>query len=169
MIRLFLVAFGLLLSLLFCAGADNKTVKIPEREFVVRTSTSGNKPALIVANTSLKKFEHKELYGWTCSLVISFKETTIDGMPTTEESDFVYNYIEELDKKIKGDAKQPNALYLARITWNGTCEVIWQVKDPKAVHEYLGGIITNKTYPRELDYQIEYDAKWKNVVTYLLL
>ena len=90
-------------------------------------------------------------------------------MPTTEESDFVYNYIEELDKKIKGDAKQPNALYLARITWNGTCEVIWQVKDPKAVHEYLGGIITNKTYPRELDYQIEYDGKWKNVVTYLLL
>ena len=87
-------------------------------------------------------------------------------MPTAEESEFVYNYIEELDKNIKGDPGNPNALFLARVTWNGTCEVIWQVKDPEAVHKYLGGIITGKTYPRELDYRIEHDPKWKGVAIY---
>ena len=166
MVRFTLIAMGLLSSLLSFAGTGGKGVKIPEEQFAVVESSSGDKPAIIVVNTSLRKFKHKKLYGWTCSLVISYKETAMNGMPTTEESTFVYNYIEELDKKIKGDTSQPNALCLARITWNGTCEVIWQVKDPKVVHEYLGGIITSKTYPRELDYRIEYDAKWKNVAMY---
>ena len=90
----------------------------------------------------------------------------MNGMPTTDESNFVYDYIEGLDKIIKSDATQPNALYLARITWNGTYEVIWQVKDPKVVHEYLGSIINTETYPRELDYRIEFDEKWEKVSVY---
>ena len=60
----------------------------------------------------------------------------------------------------------PNALFLARITWNGTLEAIWQVNDPEIVHKYLQNIIAEKSYPREMDYRIEYDAKWENVSYY---
>ena len=164
--KLLLIVMGIFTSLISFAQTNDKEVKIPEEKFVVVESSAEDKPAIIVVNTSLRKFKHKKLYGWTCSLVIKYKETAMNGMPTTEESDFVYNYIEELYKTIKGDSLQPNALYLARITWNGTCEVIWQVKDPKVVHEYLGGIINAKTYPRELDYRIEFDEKWEKVSVY---
>ena len=164
--KLLLIVMGIFTSLISFAQTNDKEVKIPKEKFVVVESSAEDKPAIIVVNTSLRKFKHKKLYGWTCSLVIKYKETAMNGMPTTEESDFVYNYIEELDKTIKGDSLQPNALYLARITWNGTCEVIWQVKDPKVVHEYLGGIINAKTYPRELDYRIEFDEKWEKVSVY---
>lgn len=157
---------GLLTSLFSFAENGEKGVKIPEEKFAVVESSADDKPAIIVVNTSLRKFKHKELYGWTCSLVIKYKDTAMNGMPTTDESNFVYDYIEKLDKTIKGDSTQPNAVFLARITWNGTCEVIWQVKDPKIVHEYLGGIINSKTYPRELDYRIELDKKWEKVSVY---
>ena len=106
MVRFTLIAMGLLSSLLSFAGTGGKGVKIPEEQFAVVESSSGDKPAIIVVNTSLRKFKHKKLYGWTCSLVISYKETAMNGMPTTEESTFVYNYIEELDKKIKGDKRK---------------------------------------------------------------
>lgn len=164
--KLILIAIGLLTSVFSYAETNGKDVKIPEEKFVVAESFADGMPAIIVVNTSLRKFKHKELYGWTCSLVIKFKETAMNGMPTMDESNFIYNYIEELDKTIKGDSDQPNALFLARITWNGTCEIIWQVKDPDIVHEYLGGIITNKNYPRELDYRIEFDKKWDRVSVY---
>ena len=164
--KLILIAMGLFTSIFSFAETSGKDIKIPEEKFVVVESSADGKPAIIVVNTSLRKFKHKELYGWTCSLVIKFKDMAMNGMPTTDESNFVFDYIEELDKTIKGDSIQPNAVYLARITWNGTCEVIWQVKDPKVVHEYLGGIINNKTHPRELDYRIEYDKKWEKVSIY---
>jgi superfamily II DNA or RNA helicase len=166
MFRLTLIAMALLSGLFSFAKKDNEKVMIPEEQFALATVPSDDRPAVIVANTSLRKFKHKKLYGWTCSLVIKYKETAEKGMPTAEESEFVYNYIEELDKNIKGDPDNPNALFLARVTWNGTCEVIWQVKDPETVHKYLGGIITGKTYPRELDYRIEHDPKWKGVAIY---
>ena len=158
--KLILIAMGLFTSIFSFAETSGKDIKIPEEKFVVVESSADGKPAIIVVNTSLRKFKHKELYGW------KFKDMAMNGMPTTDESNFVFDYIEELDKTIKGDSIQPNAVYLARITWNGTCEVIWQVKDPKVVHEYLGGIINNKTYPRELDYRIEYDKKWEKVSIY---
>ena len=143
--KLILIVMGLLTSIFSFAEKGQKGVKIPEEKFSVVESVANEKPAIIVVNTSLAKFKHKKLYGWTCSLVIQYKDTAMNGMPTTEESEFVYK---------------------ARITWNGTCEVIWQVKDPKKVHEYLGGIIINKTYPREMDYRIEYDKKWEKVSIY---
>lgn len=79
---------------------------------------------------------------------------------------YVIDYVEKLDKDIKGRTGDPNALFLARIIWNGTCEVIWQIKDPEPVHQYLADIIKSNSYPRELDYRIENDKKWKKMSFY---
>ena len=68
---------------------------------------------------------------------------------------------------IRGDQNHPNALLLARITYHGSYEIIWQINNPDIVHEYLQNIINEKSYPREMDYRIEYDEKWKNVDWYL--
>ncbi len=68
---------------------------------------------------------------------MDFQDLAQNGMPTREESDIVLDYFEKLGAEIRGDEIHPNALFLARITWNGTFEAIWQVNNPKIVHEYL--------------------------------
>jgi hypothetical protein len=162
-----LLLMGLFSSLFAFGRNTTKKVLIPEGEFAVVTSSLEGKPAVIVVNTSLRKFKPKDIFGWSCSLIMNYKEFTESGMPTSEESEFVYQYLEGLSKQIIGDPVHPNALYLARVTWGGTCEVIWQVNDPKPVDGLLKGIIESGSYPREFDYRIEYDAKWNNVSWYL--
>ena len=164
--KLLSLIIGLFLSVGVCRGQNTANIKVSEDKYVVAESSADGLPAVIVANAGLRNFKHKKQYGWICSLVITYKNLAMNGMPTMEESDFVFDYIEKLDADIRGCADKPNALFVARITWNGTCEVIWQVSDPERVHEYLGGIIKNKTYPREMDYRIERDEKWKGVSMY---
>lgn len=139
----------------------------PKDEFAVVNSSYDGKPAVIVVNTGLRKFKAKDIFGWSCSLVLEYKDLAENGMPTSDESNFVYQYFEQLNDAIKGDPSHPNAVFLARITHNGTLEAIWQVNNPDVVHKYLQQIIEEKSYPREMDYRIEYDAKWTNVDWYL--
>ena len=148
------------------AQTKNVEVEIPEDHYALVESSVDDLPAVIVVNTALRDFKAKDVFGWSCSLIIDYKELAQNGMPTHEESELVYEYFEKLDSAIRGDVNHPNALFLARITWNGTLEAIWQVNDPEIVHKYLQNIIAEKSYPREMDYRIEYDAKWENVSYY---
>ena len=162
-----LLLMGLFSSLFAFGQNTTKKVLIPKEKFAVIAGSLDGKPAVVVVNTKLRKFKSKDVFGWSCSLVINYKDLAENGMPTSEESEFVYQYLEGLSKQIIGDPIHPNALYLARVTWGGTCEVIWQVNNPKLVDELLKGIIESKSYPRDFDYRIEYDAKWDSVSWYL--
>ena len=161
-----ILIMGLFSSLFAGAQGKSRHVDFPKEEFAVVHLVDDGKPVIIVQNTSLRRFKAKDVFGWSCSLIMSYKETIENGLPTSEESELVYNYLEDLSKQIVGDTSYPNALYLARITWNGTCEVIWQINNPEPVDMLLKGIIESKSYPRDFDYKMEYDAKWKNVSLY---
>ncbi|MCQ2256884.1 MAG: DUF695 domain-containing protein [Bacteroidaceae bacterium] len=165
--KVILICLSLMCGLSSWSQTKQESVIIPEEQFSVFGCTLDDKPAVVVANSSLRKFKSKNVFGWTCSLVIDFKETAENNMPTKEEFDFVLNYFEQLDSVIRGDKNHPNALFLARVTWNGTFEAIWQVNNPEIVSQYLQSIIDDKTYPREMDYRIEKDSKWKKVKWYL--
>jgi hypothetical protein len=91
-------------------------VKIPENRYSIVHSSLDNKPAVIVVNSGIREFEPKDVFGWTCSLIMDFQDLAQNGMPTREESDIVLDYFEKLDADIRGDEIQPNALFLARIT-----------------------------------------------------
>jgi len=137
-------------------------VLIPEEELEIIEYKAGNLPAVMVVNTSLINFEPKEIFSWNLSITIQFNELNNNGMPKKEEVDLIIPFEECIDDKIKGDNKnKPNALFLARITWNATREIIYRVYDPKTVNEYLQNIINKKNYPREFDYRMEHDEKWE--------
>ena len=157
---------GILSSLFAFGQSKSKKVTLPKDEFIVVNTSLDGLPATIVVNTSLRKFKSKDIFGWSCSLVINFKELNENEMPTDEEYNFVINYLDELTKQVIGDPQHPNALLLARIIWKGTCEVIWQINNPEPVNNFLKDIIANNSYPRDFDYKIEYDAKWENVSFY---
>ena len=143
------------------------SVAIPEEKFTVFECSYEGKPAVVVVNSSLRDFKNKDLFSWTCSLSIEFKDLANKGMPTSEESDLVYNWFNHLDLAIKGDSEHPNALFLARETCDGFLNVYWQVYDPEPVHQYLQSIIQGGKYPREMEYKIEQDVKWKKVEWFL--
>lgn len=85
-----------------------------------------------------------------------------NGMPSKNEVDVIDDYGDFLDDKIKGENKEkPNALFLARITWNGTRELIWRVYDPEIADKFLKDLIADGNQIREFDYRMDSDEEWK--------
>lgn len=83
-------------------------------------------------------------------------------MPSRSEVEVIDNYGDYLDNEIKGpDKEKPNALFLARITWNKTRELIWRVYNPEISNSFLQEIITANSSPRQFDYRIDPDDNWE--------
>ncbi len=148
-------------------GMKEVKIVLPDDSYSIVECELEGKPSIIVVNSGLKGFKNRDVFGWTCTLMIEFKDLADNGMPTHEESDIVLDYVEKLDSAIKGNPDHPNALFVARETCDGQMQVYWQVNEPKLVHEYLQSIIQEKTYPREMEYRIEYDGEWKKVEWFL--
>ena len=137
-------------------------VIIPEENYALFDFYQENLPAVMVLNTSLLKFKPKEVFSWHLSLMIDFDELVENGMPAQVETDAIIPFEEHIDTLLKGNDKdKPNALFLGRITWNGTRELIYRVYDPEIANAVLQDIINNKTYPREFDYEMEHDENWE--------
>ncbi len=137
-------------------------VLIPDEEFQIIEFKQENLPAIGVVNLSLVEFEPKEVFSWHCSIMINFENFIGNGMPTREDVLKAEKFEDILSENIKGANKEkPNALFLARITWNETRELIWRVYNAKIVNEFLEKIIDEKKYPFEFDYRIDDDEEWK--------
>ncbi|MBR4712985.1 MAG: DUF695 domain-containing protein [Paludibacteraceae bacterium] len=143
------------------------SVEIPEEKFSVVECMYEDKPSIVVVNSSLRGFKNKDVFSWTCSLSIEFKDLANKGMPTSKESNLVFDWFVQLDSAIKGDPKHPNALFLARETCDGFMNAYWQVHNPEPVNQYLQTIIQGEKYPREMEYKIEQDIQWKKVEWFL--
>ena len=94
--------------------------------------------------------------------MIDLNELIEKGMPSIAEVEILDEFGDKLDQIIKGENKEkPNALFLARITWNGTREIIWRVYDPEIADSQLKTLIDSDSSPREFDYRIDPDEKWE--------
>ena len=63
--------------------------------------------------------------------------------------------------------EEKNALFVARVTYNGVCQVVWMLNNPEIAIEYLDGIIAKGNQIREFDYSIEKDPEWKLIDFFL--
>lgn len=136
-------------------------VIFPPDDFSVVEFRQDNLPGVAMVNRGLKQFEPKIVFQWHLSLMIQLTDLVENGMPSQAERETVDPFGDLLDERIRGDAKKPNALFLARITWNATRELIWRVYDPESVDTFLREMITGKSHPRGFDYRMESDPEWK--------
>jgi hypothetical protein len=119
-------------------------------------------PGIAVINEALVDFEPKIVFAWHLSLMLQFEDLILNGMPSQAERDVIDPYGDLLDGAFKGDdPNKPNALFLARITWNKTRELIYRVFDPEPANQYLVNVIEAKSHPRPFDYRIDHDPEWK--------
>ena len=88
---------------LFKKKVETRDILIPDEEFALVSSTYDGLPAIIVVNTALRKFKDKDIFGWTCSLIMDYENLGDNGMPTNEESQLVIDYLDGLSKRIIGD------------------------------------------------------------------
>ena len=121
---------------------DYKVV-IPDEKPRIIEFIQDNSPGIAYVNRSLVDFEPKEVFSWHLSIIVEIQDIVENGMPSTKERELLDKFGETLDKNIKGaDKQKPNALFLARITWNKTRELIWRVYDPEIADEYLKQIFS---------------------------
>ena len=137
-------------------------VIIPDEYYSILNFRQEELPGVAVVNTSLRTFEPKEVFGWHLSIMLQCEELIDNGMPSKAEVKVIDDLGDFLDEKIKGENRErPNALFLARITWNGTRELIWRVNDPEISNTFLKNLIENTSTIREFDYRIDDDEEWK--------
>lgn len=143
-------------------------VRIPEESFAVYEMEREGLPGIVVVNVGLRNFEPKEVFGWHLSLIMQMEDLVEKGMPSTVEREVIDAFGEALDARIKSvGADRPNALFLGRITWNGTRQIVWRVFDPEVANATLQEMIAAKEYPRQLNFQMEYDATWEHALWFL--
>lgn len=136
-------------------------VIIPEEEYRLITFRQEGLPGVGVVNAALCEFEPKIVFAWHLSVMILFEDLIENGMPSPAEREIVDPFGNALDAVFKGDdVEKPNALFLARITWNRTRELIYRVHNPEPPHEHLSRMIAAKNHPRPFDYRIDHDPEW---------
>ena len=137
-------------------------VMIPDEDYEILNFTQEELPGVAIINAASKAFEPKQVFSWHLSIMIYLKDLIENGMPSRTEEVIVYEYGILLDENIKGqDKKKPNALFLARITWNKTRELIWRVFDPEITNTFLRQIISENSSPRPFDFRIDSDDDWE--------
>lgn len=139
-------------------------VVIPDEVFAILSWQDENLPAICVVNQALANFEPKVVFGWHLSIILTCEKFADNGMPTRDEKEILDRFGVDLDRHLKADG---NALFLARITWNGTRQLLYRVYDPEIANEYLMGIINNDGQMREFDFRMEQDHTWELAKYYL--
>ncbi len=134
---------------------------VPEEEWRVIEFVQDGSIGIGSINTSLIKFEPKTVFAWHCSIMIHLKDVNDAGLPLNSERE-VLNAMEDqfIDMAVGADSNKPNGLFLARLSWNRTTELIWRVCNPEPMAEQLQSSIDDESYGRPFEYRIDFDEPW---------
>lgn len=139
-------------------------VEIPDEILAVVEWEREGLPAIGVVNQALVGFEPKVVFAWHLSVIVDCVDLAERGMPTSEEVAVLDRIGDEFDENIKADG---NALFLARVTWNGTRQFLYRVYDPEVANAYLVAVAEGRAMRREFEFRMEHDEAWEYAAPYL--
>lgn len=140
---------------------DYHVVLPPENGCIVKFTQEGM-PGIANIRSTLRDFEPKIVFAWHLSVMLQSEQVVENGMPPKAEQRVLDGCYDALDSAFKGpDAAKPNALVLARITWNATQELVYRVYEPAPIDAYLRRLIDERSFSREFDYRMDHDPEWK--------
>lgn len=138
-------------------------IVLPEESHTLMEWKEEGLPCIGMLNSSLKEFQHKEIFGWHLSVIIDLEDIVDNGMPSEEEREIVDPFCDQIDEEIKAGG---NALFLVRETWNKTRRLVWRVYDPEIAHQHLQYIVEHHRHPRQFDWHMEQDPEWRQAEWY---
>jgi hypothetical protein len=128
----------------------------PESLLVIQAVTDGL-PDIWIVNRALGGFAPRAELAWHLSVIIQMAEPTAAGMPAPAEQEVLGALGEELRRKLLADE---NAAFLASITWNGTRQLVFRVRDPERADAYLKTRVDDPSPVRQMEYRMEEDPAW---------
>jgi Family of unknown function (DUF695) len=140
------------------------TIDLPEPHYTLFNSKRDGLPEVIVVNDALLAFRNTEIFPWYLCITLEVKELIENGMPSSEESELLFNIGDLIESAVlKGltDQGAENAMFLARSTWNEVRELMFQVHDPEVTHSELQKLLQSREWEREWSYRMEHDPEWE--------
>lgn len=138
-----------------------RRVVFPTPNWVVVEFRQEDRPGVAMVDHALAGFDAKEMFPWHLSMMVQLQDVVENDMPSIEERGVLETVESTLSARlaVSGSSK-PNGLLLARITWNGTRELIYRMHDAEAADAALKDIIRTKAHKRPFDYRMEHDPNW---------
>lgn len=135
-------------------------VVIPENFFSVFKFVQEDYLGVAAINTALRGFRFKSVFGWHLSIMLHFDKVTESRMPYKVDHEKTEEFEDRLAELLNNNIKKPNAIFLGRITWNSTAELIWRIHDAAAANDIVQCVLEKKLYPFPFDYRIDPDVEW---------
>jgi hypothetical protein len=138
-----------------CSMNANKSEPTPY--YTLFQTSKGTSPAVVVVNSSLRRFAEREKYAWHLAISINCRLLAENGMPTSEESDVLRRIEDTIEAAILDHG---NGVFLARITCKGERELKYRVNDPELANGELSRLVKDNV-ERVWSYFISEDSDWR--------
>lgn len=140
------------------------SVTIPKESAVALRCESDGMPEIRIINQALDRIAGSEAFSWHLSIIIDMAEKHDVGLPTATEVEVLKELGAEFRSHLEANS---NAAFLASITWNGTRQLVFRVRDPEVAHAYLTTLTADPSPVRQFDYRIDNDPRWTLAEQYL--
>ena len=143
---------------------EQVTFDPPEPIYTLFDTSRDDLPEIVVVNEALLSFTFTNIFPWHLYVEIGYHEVADNEMPTPEESELINGIGDLIEQEVLGGKNEfgaPNALFLARSTWNRVRELAYQVHDPDIVHESLQALIESKEWQRDWNFKMSHDPDWQ--------
>ena len=144
-------------------SAHELRIVIPEDHYTLFDSTRADLPEIIEVNDALLLFAHLDVFPWHLKIVLEAEDLIENGMPSEEDGKLLFSIGDEIEEAVLSARTVnggQNALYLARSTWNGTRELMYQVHDPEITHPVLQRLLAGRKWGRRWNYTMKFDLVW---------
>lgn len=131
---------------------------VPPVPFYSLIETSrGEDPAIVVVNTALRTYSHRDHFPWHLSIVITCELLAENGMPTMEEVEALERVESKISDRLLTNA---NAVFLARVTCRRVRELSYRVHDPELTDVCLKNLVSDPAPLRHWEYGMQFDSEW---------
>ena len=130
---------------------------IPRESLLVIQAVTEGLPDIWIVNRALDGFAPRAELAWHLSIIVEMAEANAVGIPTPTEQEVLGALGEELRRKLQADG---NAAFLASITWNGTRQLVFRVRDPERANAFLTPLVDDPSPVRQMEYRMEEDPAW---------
>lgn len=139
------------------------SIDVPEPHYTLFNATRSGQPEVIVVNDALLSFPHTQIFPWHLAVTLEVADTIENGMPSPTESEILFHIGDQIESTVlsgKTENGSPNAVFLARSTWDAHRELLFQVHDPDVAHQALQQLLGFHKWEREWGYSMENDPTW---------
>ena len=125
--------------------------------FSVLQGTRDGLPAIVVFDAGLSPDTDKGRFQWLITISIPIEEPNENGLCDSDESEA----LGELEDALLERVAPSDYRYVARITWNGTREILFYVADPDSVLQLIEGQYENLEEAPDIQIGKDFDPEWE--------